>query len=72
MTRVSDNRYSYATREIIEFFKANNSALASENYNLSDSNTDSMFSVFVNDEHGMGTVSVTDRFGETFSQEISW
>lgn len=67
-----DKRYSYANRELKEFYNENNSYLHDGSYGFVNSNTESMFRVFVDDEHGSGTVSVKDRFGNTYSQKIVW
>lgn len=67
-----DCRYSCANREIKEFYKTNNSHLATASYGFTPSNTESMFRVFVDSEHGSGTVSVRDRFGNIYSSSVSW
>ena len=74
MTRVVDKNYMYtpATREIREFYNTYNSYLAGDDYEFSSSNTESVFRVFVDAEHGSGTVKVKDRFGNTYSSDITW
>ena len=74
MKRVTDKKYMYAynTREIREFYNTYNTVLAAADYSFSTDNTDSMFRVFVADLHGSGTVSVNDRFGNTYNYSISW
>ena len=73
MKRVTtkDYRYSYSDWDITLFYKNNNSYLANE-FNPDPNNCDSMFRVYVDSEHGSGTVSVTDRFGNTYSSTITW
>ena len=73
MKRVTtkDYRYSYSDWDITLFYKNNNSYLANE-FNPDLNNCDSMFRVYVDSEHGSGTVSVTDRFGNTYSSTITW
>lgn len=74
MTRVTDKNYCYslANREIKEYYKANNSYLAAGDYGFVTNNTESIFRIYVAEETGSGTVKVTDRFGNTYSSEISW
>ena len=74
MTKVTtkDYKYSYSMKEIREFYKTNGSVLGSADYKFEANNTDSMFNVFVSDEHGSGKVTVKDRFGNEYSSEITW
>jgi len=72
MKRVTetDFKYSYSDWVITSFYHKNTS-IGSEfipDYN----NCDSMFRVFVEEEHGTGTVSVKDRFGNTHTSTITW
>ena len=73
MKRVTtkDYKYSYSDWDITRFYKENNSYLAKE-FNPDLNNCDSMFRVYVDSEHGSGTVSVTDRFGNSYSSTITW
>ena len=79
MRNVSDKNYMYslANKEIKEYYKANNTLLASNEYGFVSSNTETIFmttSAFPESEfeHGSGKVTVTDRFGNTYSSDISW
>lgn len=72
MKRVTetDFRYSYSDWFITDFYHKN-SQVASE-FVPDKNNCDSMFRVFVDSEHGTGTVSVKDRFGNTHTSSITW
>ena len=74
MTLVTDKtkKFPWCYKEIREFYKANNSVLAGADYSFSANSTDSMFRVFVSELHGSGTVSVNDRFGNTFTSVVTW
>ena len=73
MKRVTekDNRYSLSDWDITAFYQQNNSYLSKE-FSPSKNNCDSMFRAFVDSSHGSGSVSVTDRFGNTFTSTITW
>ena len=72
MKRVTekDYRFSFSDWEITSFYNANKN-IGSE-FVPDKNNCDSMFRVYVDSEHGSGTVSVKDRFGNTFTSSISW
>lgn len=72
MRRVTepDYMYSYSDWSITSFYHANKS-IGSEFVPNKDNNR-SMFRVFVEAEHGSGTVSVKDRFGQTHTSSITW
>ena len=72
MKRVTekDCRYSLSDWDITSFYNAN-TRIGSE-FVPDKNNCDSMFRVYVDSEHGSGTVSVKDRFGNTFSSIITW
>jgi hypothetical protein len=79
MIRVTDKNYMYslANKEIKEYYKANNSHLATSEYGFVTNNTESIFmtkSEFSESEfeHGSGKVTVKDRFGNTYSSDITW
>lgn len=69
-----DLMYSYALREIREFYVANNTVLggSGNEYSFETGNLESLFRIYVAEEHGSGTVSVKDRFGNTYSSSITW
>lgn len=69
-----DLMYSYALREIREFYVANNTVLggSGNGYTFETGNLESLFRIYVAEEHGSGTVSVKDRFGNTYSSSITW
>ncbi len=73
MKRVTekDFRYSWADRDITEFYIQNNKYLSTA-FSVDLNNCDSMFRAYVESEHGSGTVSVKDRFGNTYTSSISW
>jgi len=73
MKRVTekDFRFSMSDWDITSFYQKNNSYLAKE-FNPEKNNCDSMFRAFVDTTHGSGTVSVTDRFGNTYTSTITW
>ncbi len=72
MKRVTekDYRYSFSDWDITSFYNANTS-VGSE-FVPDKNNCDSMFRVYVETEHGSGTVSVKDRFGNTFTSTVTW
>ena len=72
LKRVSEKdwKYSYSDWDITSFYNAFK-YIGSE-FTPDKNNNDSMFRVFVEDEHGSGTVSVKDRFGNTHSSTITW
>ena len=74
MTKVTTNNFKYAfsMKEIRDYYVKNNPALAGSSYKFEANNTESMFCVRPNTEHGSGTVSVEDRFGNTYSSTITW
>ena len=72
MKRVTetDYRYSYSDWSITAFYNQNKT-IGSE-FVPDRNNNDSMFRVFVDAQHGSGTVSVKDRFGNTHTSSITW
>ncbi len=72
MKRVTekDFKYSYSNWDLYTFYNKNKS-IGSE-FNPDKNNNDSMFRVFVGEAHGSGTVSVKDRFGNTYTSSITW
>lgn len=73
MTRVTEKnfQYSYSDWDLTKFYIENNSWLAGQ---WSDERNDcaSIFKAIVLTEHGTGTVSVKDRFGNTHTSSITW
>lgn len=72
MERVTDSShsYSYSDWSITSFYHKNTRIGA--DYVPSTDNCRSIFRVRVPDAHGSGSVSVTDRFGKTYSSTINW
>ena len=73
MTHVTQKnfQYSYSDWDITKFYIDNNANLAKE-WTEDKNNCGSMFKAIVLTEHGTGTVSVKDRFGNTFTSSIQW
>ena len=75
MKRVTetDYRYSYSDWDITNFYHTQgNWTSVNESFVPSKNNNSSMFRAFVDKEHGSGTVTVKDRFGNTHSASITW
>ena len=75
MDRVTDKdrRFSYSNWELNSFYyKTRGLGVFEKEYNNGKNNCASIFCAFVNEEHGTGTVSVRDRFGNEYSSAISW
>lgn len=74
MTRVTakNYKYSYSAWEIRNFYTTYNTVLSKDDYNVDLNSTESVFRVFVESEHGSGTVSVEDRFHNVYSSTITW
>ncbi|MCR5018781.1 MAG: calcineurin-like phosphoesterase C-terminal domain-containing protein [Bacteroidales bacterium] len=72
MKRVTetDFKYSYSDWQITAFYQKN-TKVGSE-FEPDKNNCSSIFRVFVEEEHGSGTVSVKDRFGNTHTSTITW
>ncbi len=72
MKRVTekDFRYSFSDWDITSFYNVN-TKVGSE-FVPDKNNCDSMFRVYVDAPTGSGTVSVKDRFGNTFTSSITW
>ncbi|MBR6001291.1 MAG: calcineurin-like phosphoesterase C-terminal domain-containing protein [Bacteroidales bacterium] len=70
MYRVNKNnfRYSYSDRYITDFYHSKASWYSDVDLN----NCMSIFRGFTDMTHGTGTVSVKDRFGQTYSAKITW
>lgn len=65
--------YDMSNKEIVAWYKANNTTLKGDaSYSANPSQCFSMFRAFVDKEHGSGTVSVKDRFGNVYKQSITW
>lgn len=75
MKRVTEKDfcYSYSDWDITNFYhtKGNWSAV-NESFIPDKNNNHSMFRAYVDSEHGSGTVSVKDRFGNTHTATITW
>lgn len=75
MKRVTekDFRYSYSDWDITNFYHTKgNWPWVNENFVPNKNNNSSMFRAYVDCEHGSGTVSVKDRFGNTHTSIITW
>ena len=75
MKRVTDKdyRYSYSDWDITNFYNTQGDwSWVNQNFVPDKNNNSSMFRVFVDSEHGSGTVSVKDRFGNTHTASITW
>ncbi|MBO4434692.1 MAG: calcineurin-like phosphoesterase C-terminal domain-containing protein [Bacteroidales bacterium] len=72
MKRVTetDFKYSFSYCSLFTFYS--NNTLCGSEFIPDKNNCDSMFRVYVDSEHGSGTVSVKDRFGNTHSSTITW
>ena len=72
MERVTDSShsYSYSDWSITSFYHKN--TRIGPDVTPSTNNCRSIFRVRVSDAHGSGAVSVTDRFGKTYSSTINW
>ena len=72
MKRVTEKDYCYSYSDwFITAFYNKNQHTGSE-FVPDKNNNSSMFRVFVEDEHGSGTVSVKDRFGNEHKSTITW
>jgi hypothetical protein len=75
MKRVTEKDfcYSYSDWDITNFYHTKgNWSWVNENFVPNKNNNSSMFRAFVDCEHGSGTVSVKDRFGNTHTSVITW
>lgn len=75
MTRVVDvnKRYSFSNWELNKFYwEKRRLSVFEDEYNSSFNNCASLFSAYVNTPTGSGTVSVQDRFGNTYTSTITW
>ena len=72
MKRVTDTdfKYSYSNWDLYTFYSKNKS-IGGE-FVPNKNGTDSIFRGFVGEDHGTGTVSVKDRFGNTYTSSITW
>ena len=68
VTKKTDPQYSYAEWFITTFYHNKYSWYSDVDLN----NCASMFRVYIDRAHGTGTVSVKDRFGQTYSAKITW
>lgn len=65
--------YSFSDWEITNFYHTKgNWSWVNENFVPDKNNNHSMFRAYVDCEHGSGTVSVKDRFGNTHTATITW
>lgn len=73
MKRVNTSgfQFSYSDWDLTAFYMENNSFLAT-NWSEDRNNCVSIFRGFTDKEHGTGTVSVKDRFGNTHTSTITW
>ncbi len=73
MKRVTEKnyRYSWSDWNITLYYQQNNTHLVNE-FIPDANNCDSMFRAYVEAEHGTGSVSVKDRFGNTYTSTITW
>lgn len=79
MKRYTDNKnryYDFANWENKTWYKANSSTLAGADYDVSTANVSTIFTASVNTKYpagkNTGTVSVQDRFGNTYTSTITW
>ena len=74
MTRITEGeRYDLACYEFQDYYKREVPTLAaSDSYKITLDSPQTMFRVPCDATHGNGTVSVTDRFGTTYTRTISW
>ncbi len=75
MTRVSDSklRYDVGQREIFDFYSVNSVTFQNYGtYRWSGNFAHRLFRVFSDKKTDNGTVMVTDRFGNTYTSEVSW
>jgi hypothetical protein len=70
----STSRYDFADTEFKSWYKSHNSTLAGDSsYKASlTSNPNTLFSTPVSATSGSGTVRVTDRFGNVYTETVSW
>ena len=70
----STSRYDFADTEFKSWYKSHNSTLAGDSsYKASStSNPNTLFSTPVSATSGSGTVRVTDRFGNVYTETVSW
>ena len=68
------NCYDYANWEIANYYTttANAKKRVGSSYKVSTSGLHSIFKVPCTAEHGTGTVTVTDRFGNTYTGNVTW
>jgi hypothetical protein len=70
-----DRQSSYAIdqpyKELNDFYSAN-SILSGYDYDYSPVYHNSIFRVYKSGSTGSGTVSVKDRFGNTYTSDFSW
>lgn len=68
--------YDYSCYEMQTWYKANNSTLSGADYNVGTANSCTIFTAAVQNPAGAGknkaTVTVEDRFGNTYTSNISW
>jgi len=64
--------HDLADTEQKTFYKTNYGSTLGSSYDASYAGLHTLFRVAVTAEHGTGTVSVTDRFGNDYSRTISW
>ena len=68
-----DKRFSYSNWELNYFYyKTRGLSVFEDGYTSGKNNCASIFRAFPNAEHGTGTVSVRDRFGNNYTSTITW
>lgn len=72
MSRITDkNAKDLAYSEVFDYYKTNNSTLAG-NSGFSQGTTTHLFRCHSTATTGSGTITATDRFGNTYSTTVSW
>ena len=64
--------YDRADTEFKTFYKNTYGSTLGNDYSASNPGLHTLFKVETSKTVGSGTVSVTDRFGKTYSRSISW
>ncbi len=74
MTRVTDSKLTYDLEayDIYNHYKTKNSSLKRDSGYDYDKSVGHLFRCYSNKTSDSGTISVTDRFGNTYSTSVSW
>ena len=74
VSRTSDEAEDYAYKELCDFYSVNSilSGYSSYDYTLPLNYHNSIFRRITFDSSGSGTISVKDRFGNTYTADITW